>query len=162
LQEPFVCSAPGKGKGKNETCQAKGCTAPSRGWPLCNTCRREGLEKGSMLLKDGNKMPVIALDKKEKAPVVNTETRLANLEKKVMAAITSAKEQESDGDDELELFQGGAPKSVKIAAAEKKRKRELGLNVSIFDRMDRPAAKRCSTEQELDAEFEDEFCVDYE
>jgi hypothetical protein len=63
-----------KGDAKNGICKAKGCTRPSKGWPMCNTCRREGLEKGSMTLKDGSKMPVTAAEKK--LPEVSTEKRL--------------------------------------------------------------------------------------
>lgn len=112
-----------------------------------------------MTLKDGSSMPVVAVDKKTPATVVSTESRLAQLEKKVMAAITTGKA-ESDGEDDLELFGGGAPKCVKIAAADKKRKRELSANtVSVFNRMSPgkgPSTKRRSTEQEIDDEFNQE------
>jgi hypothetical protein len=142
----------GKGDGKSDVCKAKGCTGPSRGWPLCNTCRREGIEKGSMTLKDGSTMPVVAAEKK--TPPVSTETRLAQLEKKVANAVSKARE-DSDGDDDLELFQGGAPKSVKLAAIQKKRERELSINTaSVFERLSGPSAKkRRSTDEELEAEF---------
>jgi hypothetical protein len=141
----------GKGESKNDICKAKGCTGPSRGWPLCNTCRREGLEKGSMTLKDGSKMPVTAAEKK--VPEVSTEKRLEQLEKQIHAAKSTR--EDSDGDD-LELFTGGAPKCVKLAAISKKRERELNIHTaSVFERM-QPSYKRRSTEQELDEEFNDE------
>jgi hypothetical protein len=147
----------GKGGGPNkDTCTAKGCTGPSRGWPLCNTCRREGLEKGFMALKNGTKMVVSA---EKKTPEVSTEKRLALLEKaaekQVTANAATAADQESDGEDEdLELFKGGAPKSVKIAAA-KKRKR--ANTVSVFNRMAGNYSRmHQSTDSELDAEFNQE------
>jgi hypothetical protein len=151
----------GAGKGgrgqtaKNDICKAKGCTGPSRGWPLCNTCRREGLEKGSMTLKDGTKMPVTTVEKK--TPPATTETRLALIEKHLTANATSIDDRGSDGEDEeLELFTGGgAPKSVKIAAA-KKRKRDLSVNtVSVFDRLS--DARGCPMRRSTDAELEEEF-----
>jgi hypothetical protein len=142
-----------KGDAKNDICKAKGCTGPSRGWPLCNTCRREGLEKGSMTLKDGSKMPVTAAEKK--IPEVSTEKRLEQLEKQINNAINATRE-DSDGDD-LELFTGGAPKSVKLAAISKKRERELSIHTaSVFERMAGPSSKRRSTDQELDDEFNQE------
>jgi hypothetical protein len=67
----------GKGGKGESTCKAKSCQAPARGWPLCNSCRREGIEKGSVLCKDGSKMPVVAGEKKP----LSTQKRLAQLEK---------------------------------------------------------------------------------
>jgi hypothetical protein len=152
----------GKGKGeKNEVCKAKSCTAPSRGWPLCNTCRREGLEKGVMTLKDGSKLPVTATTKKVE---VTTEARLAVLEKSLTVHSAKADEEQEDGDD-MELFTGnGAPKAAQIQAAHKllaseaalKRKRVHWTNV--FDRLgnsdpSNPSKTRRSTDAELEAEF---------
>jgi hypothetical protein len=155
----------GKGKGdKSEVCKAKSCTAPSRGWPLCNTCRREGLEKGVMTLKDGSKLPVVATVKKSEG---TTEARLAVLEKNLTAHSAKADEEQEDGDD-MELFTGnGAPKAAQILAAQKllaseaatKRKRVHCANV--FDRLgnsdpSNPSKNmRCSTDAELEAEFND-------
>jgi hypothetical protein len=86
-------------------------------------------------------------------PEVSTEKRLEQLEKQVHAAKSTR--EESDGDD-LELFTGGAPKCVKLAAISKKRERELNIHTaSVFERM-QPSYKRRSTEQELDEEFNDE------
>jgi hypothetical protein len=152
----------GKGKGeKSEVCKAKSCTAPSRGWPLCNTCRREGLEKGVMTLKDGSKLPVVATIKKVE---VTTEARLAILEKSLTAHSAKMDEEQEDGDD-MELFTGnGAPKAAQILAAQKllaseaagKRKRVHWTNV--FDRLGKndptnPSKNRRSTDAELEAEF---------
>jgi hypothetical protein len=157
----------GKGKGKETTCQAKSCKAPSRGWPLCNTCRREGLEKGSMRLKDGTDLPVLPSAKKTEG---TTEARLAILEKQITANSANAKgeEEQSDGED-LDLFIGnGAPKSAQILAAQKllaseasKRKRVNSANV--FDRLgkndpnnpNKTSRAKYSTDAEIDAEFND-------
>jgi hypothetical protein len=157
----------GKGKGKETTCQAKSCKAPSRGWPLCNTCRREGLEKGSMRLKDGTDLPVLPAAKKTEG---TTEARLAILEKQITANSANAKgeEEQSDGED-LELFTGNnAPRSAQILAAQKllaneasKRKRANSANV--FDRLgkndpyypNKVHRTKFSTEAELESEFND-------
>jgi len=113
----------GKGDAKSNTsqCSAKDCTAPSRGWPLCNNCRREGIEKGSMTLKDGSKMPVTVKTKS----VNSVEARLEKLEKHANAITV---EQDGDDDDDQEgLFVGGgAPR------CEQQKKR---VNMSIKERL---------------------------
>ena len=91
---------------------------------------------------------------------MTTETRLAQLEKQIMAANTSCKDDSDGDDDDLELFQGRAPKCINQAAVANKRKRELSVNaVSIFDRMSNSHGRQKkgrTTEQELNDEFDQE------
>jgi hypothetical protein len=153
----------GGGKGESK-CTAKSCSAPARGWPLCNSCRREGIEKGSMTLKDGSTIPVTAHVKKPES----TQKRLAQLEKRLTANQIDADDEDSEEDGEdLELFVGGmAPKSVQIAAARKKlkaleaagTKRKRANTANVFDRLgtsedDIPVKARKSTEAELNTEL---------
>ena len=151
-------SGKGKGKGKGDdansnksVCGAKGCTAPSRGWPLCNSCRREGLEKGNITLKDGSKMPVAA-----KAKSVNSvEARLEMLEKHANAT-NNDHDGEDDDDDQGLFVGGGAPK------CEQKKKRSI--NLTIKERLGKSAKmevtdspnRKGANDQEIEEEFNQE------
>lgn len=152
----------GKGGKGESTCKAKSCTAPAKGWPLCQTCRREGLEKGFVTGKDGAKVPVTATVKAD-----STQKRLAQIEKQLSANQVDAVDDDSEDGDDLELFVGNkAPKSVQIAAAEKvlKRlkessKRKRVCTAHVFDRLGRgnsenPVKTRRSSEEELNDELE--------
>ena len=124
----------GKGKGaKSSTCKAKGCQAPSRGWPLCDNCRREGLEKGKITMKDGTVEAVVVKKRKLDDAM---EKRLAQLEKSVMAASQAGQDGDDTDDDDVYVG-GGAPKCAqknsKAANAASGVKERLGKRVKSSD-----------------------------
>jgi hypothetical protein len=144
----------GKGKGQSTTCKAKGCTGPSRGWPLCDDCRRVGLEKGEIQIKDGTMMPVKAVTKKH---AYSTDSALMEqvaelkemMEKHVNVALKIEELASNDGDDVPELFVGnGKPRCVQKAQGKKRAFMSMGI-------MDRLGKKPRTTDEELEAEFED-------